>query len=118
MSTPILNVSSILGITFITLPNVLSTTANFVSTASLVSTVAGLGQAGYVSTASLVSTYNGIIAIGFLSTASLVSTVRGLGQAGYVSTLSNVNNVSANQFVASSFYATLAGPTTLVLYDI
>jgi hypothetical protein len=43
--------------------------------------------------------------------------VGGLGSIGYISTLSNIPYVSAQQILASSIYATLAGPTTVVLYE-
>jgi hypothetical protein len=89
----------------------------YISTFSLQSTVVGLGTSGYVSTPSLYSSITGLGSIGYISTASLVSTVGGLGSIGYISTLNTVPFISAQQIIASSIYATLAGPTTVVLYE-
>ena len=69
-----------------------STTASlgaqgFISTASLTSSLAGVGQATYASTLSSgTSTINALGTLGFISTASLTSTVAGLGSLGYSST--------------------------------
>jgi hypothetical protein len=56
-----------------------------VTTASLVSTVAGLGEAGYVSTANLLN----LVSTSYFAS-QLTSTVRGLGTLGYISSLSTI----------------------------
>jgi hypothetical protein len=89
----------------------------FVTPANLISTVGGLGAAGYISSSQLISTVAGLGSAGYISSSQLISTVAGLGSAGYISTLSNVPYISSQQLIASTIYATLAGPTTLVLYN-
>ncbi len=53
----------------------------------IISTTAGLGNAGYISSSQLLSTVDGL-GNTYLSTPSLFSTVTGLGTAGYISSLS------------------------------
>ena len=97
VSTLNLNISSINGTTFGSPIN---------------STVIGLGSAGYVSTASLVSTTAGIFAnlvvVGVLSTPNLTSTVAGLGSIGYVSTASLISTTAAlqNSYATAGFLST------------
>ncbi len=112
---------------FSTLALFTSNTSNYYSSQivstnlNLISTVAGLGTSGYISSLQLFSTtaalQNQFLTAGYLSTPNLTSTTRGLGSTGYLSSLSNVLYISAQQIVASSIFASLAGPTTLVLYE-
>jgi hypothetical protein len=71
-----------------------------------------------VQTSNLVSTVAGLATTGYISTLSLRSTVTGLGTTGYISSFFQVSSISAQQLVASSIFATLAGPTTVVLYEV
>ena len=54
----------------------------------------------------------------FVTLQNLTSSVTGLGTAGYISTLSNVDYVSTNQNVASSFSGNLADAFTLITFDL
>ena len=69
---------------------------------SITSTVVALGSLGYISSASLTSTVQGLGQIylssggtGGITTSNLVSTVQGLGTSTYISSLINVSNVSS-----------------------
>ena len=118
-------VSTTLGLQmsgYLSTPTLTSTTAGlgtfgYISSLSLNSTVQGLATYGYISSLSLQSTVRGLGTAGYISTLSLNSTIQGLGTYAYLSSLSSVTYISAVQIIASSIYATVAGPTTVVLYE-
>jgi hypothetical protein len=104
---------------------------NLVSTPNLLNLISTPNLIGLVSTANLlnlastsyveteISSFSSALGLqSYVTTPNLVSSVVGLGSAGYVSTLSTVLVVSSQQLFASSIYAWLVGPVTLVLYDI
>jgi hypothetical protein len=80
-------------------------TAGLLDTTTLFSSLEGLGSLGYISTASLVSTVAGIS----FNSDSLTSTVAGLGSAGYISTASLVSTVAGISFNSDSLTSTVAG---------
>jgi len=86
---------------------------NSISTASLVSTVEGLGTVGYVSSTQLASTVRGLATAGYVSSSQLTSTVAGLATHGYISTgqlTSTVAGLGSSDYISSSqLLSTVAG---------
>jgi hypothetical protein len=100
VTMPVL-ISTVRGLgssSYVSSASLVSTTAGVLTTMgsndqlNLISTVGGLGSSGYVSSASLVSTTAGIVnqigTGGTTQQTNIVSTVRGLGSSGYVSSAS------------------------------
>ena len=100
---------------------------DFLSQASLTSTVIGLGTVGYLSSASgsinasgLVSTANlaNLVSTTYLQT-QLGSTVRGLGTAGYISSIPSlggfVSTANLANLVSTTYLATQLGSTVIGL---
>ena len=105
--------------TFILRNEIFSTVAGlgptYLSTASLTSTIAGLGTYGYLSTTQLTSTVTGLSNTYVLSS-NLQSTIAGLGSFGYVSTsdfLSTTAPFAGGYIRPSSYASTFAGMGTI-----
>jgi hypothetical protein len=91
--------------------------SNYISSASLTSTVQGLGNAGYLSTVQasfFVSTVQGLGTSSYVSSASLTSTIQGLGTAGYLSTVQASFFVSTVQGLGTATYVSSASLTSTV----
>ena len=85
--------------------------ATYLSSASLRSTVEGLGTYAYLSTPHLMSTVNGLSSI-YTTQSNLQSTIVGLGSFGYVSSadfLSTTAAFSGGYIRASNYTSTVAG---------
>lgn len=105
--------------TFILRNELFSTVAGlgptYLSSASLLSTVAGLGTYGYLSTTQLTSTVTGLSNTYVLSS-NLQSTIAGLGSFGYVSTSDFLSTTApfAGGFIRpASYTSTVAGMGTI-----
>ena len=87
--------------------NILGASSNYSTvTNALVSTVAGLGNAGYISSSQLISTVTGLGSIGYVSSSQLVSSVAGLTNfiSTYISSsqlTSTVIGIAVSSFVSS-----------------
>jgi hypothetical protein len=79
-------------------------TIGYVSSTQLASTVQGLGSSRYVSSTQLASTVQGLASAGFLSTTQLQSTVEGLGSSEYISSSQLLSTVAGLEEYISTFH--------------